>query len=400
MTTTANSTFTGPLGASRDSALPASTTARGVVAWSRELGPAASPGWPSTVMLWGERPVVVSFAEVAVFDTAGSKSWSHAKQGGTPVAVEGQRLFLKGRHRFIDALDRDGRVVLEQASFPGAMSPDVQVQLFWPRAHDFLAVLFEPSPQEVAEGDSPDTPRRPARNTLVKNRYETSYGDWMPTVEGNSALRPLLLPAQERMTIFVGQAIRYDMADEKEIARFAVPLDQLVDWSVDADEVYCVTGYLAGRPALLMLSADGRELWRWVGEPGSDNWAPLQPPIRLAGGRVVALTGSRVLAFDKSGRLAWQYDARGESLQHGAKASAGSFEVKEGVLLGTGALRHGSGLADGSVLVTSGKVLVHLGADGRKLFSVSLDEEILSSPAVDDHGHIYVTTASHLARID
>jgi hypothetical protein len=400
MTTTESSPSIGPVGAGRESALAASTTARGVVTWSRELGRAGDAGWPSSLLLWGERPVVVSFAEVTVFDRAGSKLWSHAKQGGTPVAVEGARLLLKGRHRFIDALDTQGRVVLEQAPFPGAMDPEVQVRLFWPRTHDFFAVLHKPALQELGEGDSPDTPERPARNTVLKNRYEIPYGDWLALVNGESDLQPLLLPQRERLTIFAGQAIRYDMAQEKEIARFAVPLDEWVDWSVDADEVYCITGYLAGRPLLLALAADGRELWRWAGETGRDHWAMLQSPIRLAGGRVAVLTGDRVLAIDKGGRLAWQFDARGESLQHGAKLAEGSFQVKDGVLLGTGALRHGSGLSDGSLLVTNGKVLIHLNAEGRKLFSVALDEDILSAPAVDDQGHVYVATASRLVRID
>lgn len=396
--TTETSQSIGSPGTDRASSLATRTAAKGHLAWARDTGAAASADWPPTLLAWGPRIVVATYGGVTVFDRDGHRLWTHAKQGGTPVAVNGERLLLKGTHRFIEALDPSGRVVVEQAPFPGAMGRETQVRLFWARSDDFVAVLFRPAPEEVAEGDSPDRPETPARTTLLKNHYPSSLGDWIEIVQGDAALAPLLQPERHRVTLAVGEALRYDFAEEKLVGRFPLPLDEPVDWSVDADENYCVVGYADGHKTVVLLAADGSPRWRWS-DPEADLWVQPQPPIRLPGGRIAVLTASRVIAIDQ-GRLAWQFDARGESLRHGARLASGSFEVKDGVLLGKGALHRGIALADGSLLVTNGPTLIHLGPDGHKRFSLTLDAEILGAPLVDVDGHVYVATAAQLVRID
>lgn len=122
------------------------------------------------------------------------------------------------------------------------------------------------------------------------------------------------------------------------------------------------------------MSLAGEEQWRWVDREKDDRWVTAQPPIRSVSQRVYALTGGRVLAIEQ-GKLLWQY------------------QVKDEIL------RHGSSLADGSLLVTVGKTLIHLDSAGNELFSASLDDEILTPPVVDAEGNIYVATASHLVKI-
>jgi hypothetical protein len=39
-------------------------------------------------------------------------------------------------------------------------------------------------------------------------------------------------------------------------------------------------------------------------------------------------------------------------------------------------------------------------ATGRQVFSVTVDEDILSQPVVNGDGHVYVATAKQLIRID
>ena len=182
-----------------------------------------------------------------------------------------------------------------------------------------------------------------------------------------------------------------------------MPLETLTEWSVDPGEVYTFVGYdttSAGRvKVLLAMSADGHELWRWTDAEDAEEWAIRQPPIRGAGGRVYVLTRGRLLAIE-AGKLRWHYDALSEGLKHGTHVDAGAFEIKDGRLMATGSLRHGAVLSDGSLLVTGNRTLHHIGADGRKLFAVSVDADILSPPVVDPDGHIYVATATHLVRID
>ena len=149
---------------------------------------------------------------------------------------------------------------------------------------------------------------------------------------------------------------------------------------------------------LVVFTAAGKALWHWKDDKDTDAWAASQPPIRLTGDRVCVLTEGRVLAVE-AGKVVWSYDLRSEMLRHGSQIDDGSFEIKDGKLLAKAILRHGTALADGSLLLTAGKSLFHLGADGKKLFSVAVDGDILSTPVVDADGNIYVTTATHLIKI-
>ena len=389
--------------ARRDSALAVLTTATGKVVWSKETGKTTSADWPPTVLVWGDRLLVASAPDMVLFDSRGERLWTRQKQIATPVASAQGKLYFKAKSRFLEALDGADQPVLKDAPFPGATSADVKVDLFWPREDDFVAVLADPGDSEVSDGSSPDTPLAPPKAIILRNRYPTTYGDWQLALKGLQTMTPLFVPERQIVALMFDDLVRIDLLKRQQVSAFKVPLATRTEWSVDADEVYCFTGYEESSPGktkvLMALSADGRELWRWTDSTNNDTWAVRQPPIRAMGGRVYALTQGRVLAVEQ-GKLVWQYDTRSDSLQHGAKVDSGSFEIKDGRLLATGSLRHGSVLGDGSLLVTGGKTLHHLSAAGRKLFSVSVDSDILSPPVVDADGHIYVATATHLIRID
>src|SRR5262249_44835973 len=157
----------------------------------------------------------------------------------------------------------ENELVLKQSPFPWAMDKKVVVNILWPRERDFIAAVFSPAQQELPDGDPPDTKLQPAQSTALRNNYGTTYGDWGTTVEGPSRLPPLLLPELNRLVLATDEVIRIDVGEEKELSRFKLPLQELVNWSVDSQETYCVTGYAAGRKVLVALSAEGQELWRW-----------------------------------------------------------------------------------------------------------------------------------------
>jgi outer membrane protein assembly factor BamB len=387
----------------RDSALSGTTAAVGKLTWSQNLSKVSSLDWPPTVLIWGDRPVVATAADLEVFDPKGERLGSYHKRAGTPAAVGQGRLYHQTPGFFLDALDATGGKALAESPFPGGSGRDVAVDLFWPRDEDFIAVVSQPGDSELAEGESPDKPAKPPLVTVRKNKYELTYGLWHIKYKGVSRLAPLLVPERGTLALMMDDLIRVDIGEDQELSRFKVPLQTLVEWSADTDEVYCFTGYqgpdAGGKKTLLAMSAAGHELWRWTDEEEHDPWAVLQPPIRGPGGRVIVLTQGRVLAFE-AGKLRWQYDVLSASLKHGAHVDSGSFELKDGRLIAKGGLRHGAVLADGSVLATINKTLYHLSADGQKLFAVSVDEEILGPPVVDAAGHLYVATATHLSRID
>jgi hypothetical protein len=381
----------------RDSAVPTSTSATGKVSWSCEIGKAANPTWPPTVLLWGEFELVTTYSDMVLVDRHGKRLWARPKQANSPVVIAGNTLYFKGPNHFLQAIDVTDRPVLKDAPFPSAMSEEVLVHLFWPREKDFVAVLYAPPEDSVADGDSPDTPMGGDETTVLRNRYKTTYGDWRNSQHGSPKLAPLLIPERNLLTVFLGSAMRFNVDQDEKLSEFTMPLKTPIEWSVDTSETYTVIGYDSGRKVLLALSGSGQELWRWTDSQEQDGWAQSQPPIH-ARGRTCVLTEGRVMAFEK-GKLVWQFDARSEGLRHGAHESEGGFQIKDGRLLATGTLRHGTALSDGSLLVTSSKTLFHLNSEGRKVFSVSVDSDILNPPVVDSKGNIYLATATRLYQI-
>lgn len=377
------------------------TTATGRVGWSVATGKEATPFLPAEVLIWQGLPLVCTYQDLSLFDATGKPLWQRRKQGGTPAGVATNGLlYFKNPSLFIDAVDIQNKQILKSAPFPGAMGPEVRVPGFWPGASEFVAVAFDEPPTESRLGPpGPPSANEGPRLTIIRNRYPTAYGDMLKRFPGSTGLAPILVPSKPVVALALnGDVVRVDVAKKAELPRFKFPVADPVDWSVDADEVYVITGYDHQHKVVAAISGTGETLWRWEDTIESDTWAKLQPPIRFGTDRVYALTEGRVLAIE-SGRLVWAYDLRSEALRHGARVDDGSFEVKDGRLLAKGALRHGSALADGSVLVTSGKSLFHISAKGSKLFSVDLPEEILSAPVVGGNGVIYVATATHLVQI-
>ncbi|HNF59256.1 MAG TPA: PQQ-binding-like beta-propeller repeat protein, partial [Elusimicrobiota bacterium] len=94
------------------------------------------------------------------------------------------------------------------------------------------------------------------------------------------------------------------------------------------------------------------------------------------GGLVYVLTDQRVVAI-KKGATVWAFNFGG-TVQAGFACA----------------------LSDGSVLATHDDTLQHLDGNGKALFTLKLDKPIVSPPAVDQGGSIYVATDAELLRID
>lgn len=379
------------------------TSAQGQIGWSVELGKVATPFWPGQLLVWQGRPLVYTYDTITLADGEGRLLWTLDKLGGGEVGLAPNNLVhYRNPSRSLDAVDMQKNRVLKSAPFPGRLTAEMTVLGFWPDDTDYVAVLYDPPPMENRSGPPSRTGAAKQLDdslTIVRNNYTTPYGDLLHRVAGKSRLPPLLVPGT-KIVAYVQDAylMRLDTQSGTELPRIKLPLYEVQEWSVDASQRYAITAYEQGRKALIVVSGQGEILWRWEDRQDTDAWAKLQPPVRAKTGRVVVLTEGRVLSFDQ-GRLLWSFDLRSEGLQHGARIEDGGFEVKDGRLLAKGAARHATGLADGSLLVSSGKTLFHLTPEGKKHFSITLDQDILSSPVIDHQGSIYVTTATHLVKI-
>jgi len=384
--------FAGPR---RDSAIVGETRAEGVVEWSRDIGlPAGSA--PRDVLSWQGGIAVVGGGRVVQYSTNGERLWDRPASQGAPVVAANGLLYLVSRNTELEAVDATNIARLKEAPIPGQASRKFQLELLWPRQDDFVTTSYMADPTY----DSEDLSRPQPKPLTVGRRtvYGEAIGAWGVSHDGHQRLPPLLLPGPGLWVIALDQVVVVNLSTEEERPHFKLSLSELTEWSADSSGTLYVTGYAGGNKALLAVTTAGREMWRWIDKDEPDRWAASQPPMLGLQGRAFLLTEGRVLAID-AGKLTWSYDARSESLRHGALAAEGSFEVKDGRLLSTAKLRYGTSLSDGSILVVGSKTLRRIDASGRKVFALTLATDIVTPPVVDADGNVYVATASQLIKI-
>jgi hypothetical protein len=347
----------------RHCAIQAATSAKGEVAFSRPTGPLTGEA-PYSLLVWDGHIVVVRKAGLALFDQDGRLLWQRTRQTGSPPAVGNGLLYYENAKCNLDAVDLKNVPALDNVPLPSAMNAEFLIQLFWPRAGDFVAVAYWP-------GREPDQAPQLGWDVIAYGKRICERGGSFREPE---QLPPLFVPQSGAVILCTQEVICVDTEEENETVRFKLPLAKATDWSADAAGTLCLLGYQGQDKAMVAVTPAGQEKWRWLDRQKADLWAVGQPPIRAGEKRVYALTGNRVLAIE-AGKLLWQYDIKDE------------------------VVRSATALADGSLLVAAGKKLIHLDPAGKMLFSVAVEKDIQAPPVVDAEGGIYFVAGVYLVKI-
>lgn len=368
----------------RNSYVDTKTSAIGKIAWIKPTGFTASKYWPATVLLWSKHQLVSTYEDIVLFDSNGKQIWTKKKRGGAPITVGGDYLYFNRPHKFLDAIDISGKFLIESAPFPGGLGDD-KLEFFFPRKNDFFAVFFDNDQHDHQQGDENPPPIQPKLN-LVKNRYPITYGDWHETLPASDHLRPLYLPKKNILSLLIeDKHIRIDLETEKRLSEVTLGVGDLVDWSMDQNEVFYVLASDKSHPVLVAYKLTGAEqgkfqkmdLWRWRGDVKTEDAWLAHPPAVGPSGKVYVLTTSRLLALE-NGKLNWQHEVKT------AKDEMSFITV----------------LSDDSLLLASGKGLSYFSSNGKLRWRVEAPGEILSSPVADENGNIFVATATELIRIN
>jgi PQQ-like domain len=126
-----------------------------------------------------------------------------------------------------------------------------------------------------------------------------------------------------------------------------------------------------GKGTLAAVTQDGAEIWRFE-DPLLRGVSPgAQPPILGADGSVYAIAGGAILAV-REGRLAWKQAPPKGGFAYGAALEGGSF------------------------LATAGSVVYLFDAKGEQVSAIDLDEALVTPPAVDRAGIVYVASSKTL----
>lgn len=369
--------------------------ASGELEWSRVLGLREGTA-PRSLLAWAGHVVVDAPGSVTVVSDAGTVAWTRPKRSASPAVLANGLLYLVSPMRRLQALDVANQPVIEGAPASSLASDEFSVDLLWPQFEDFLlgAYVAEPAHDEE-QLDGPD----PQPLLLVaRTVYGRVMPEWWDQFVGEIKLNPLYNPTRRELLIAQNRIQVVDVDEGKRRAAFAVGVEDPVGWSVDEAGTICILGYLEGRKSVVALSPTGSQLWSWTDMVDDDRWAPGQPPLRAASGRVHVLTKGRVLTLE-AGRLLWAFDARSDSLRHGASIGDGSFELRDGRLISTENLRYATVLSDGQVLVSGRRTLRLLDADGRVKFLVALPEDLSTPPIVDEAGKVYVSGTRSLFKL-
>jgi hypothetical protein len=377
----------------RDSYQAALSHAKGQIEWTQALPRGALA---RTLLVWDAHIAVEAADAALLFSAQGQHLWTRPKRGTTPLAIAGAKLFLVNQVLNLEAVDVQNKLVLADNNLSALASAAFDLQLLWPQEADFVASAYMADPRYDEEAR--DRPKPSPKLLADRSVYGKIMPAWHLQIKGEMSLPPLYNPERGEWMAAHEQVRIVNVNNGRQLASFKQPVEEPLAWSVDKGGNICIIGNSQDRKLATALGGQGEALWTWADPEEGDPWVKGQAPMRGNAGRVYLLTQGRLLAID-GGKLAWTYDARSESLQHGALVQDGSFEVRDGRLISTEKLRHGTVLADNSVLITGRKTLRHIDAMGHRIFSLNLPEEIITPPVVDAAGAIYVAGTTALYKV-
>ncbi len=360
----------------RNSFINSKTSAKGKIAWSIDLGVTATKYWSTRIAFWEGSPLVLTTDDLILLDQTGKKLWSVPKRLRTPIGFHKEKLYYQGKNHFLQALNKDGTHSAKNLSFPGGLGSNDKVDLIFPREKDFVAVVFDNDQHDHQQGEEP-LPIKP-KLTIIKNRYEITYGDFTVDEFTSSRLTALYDSSRDILSLYTdSHFLRFDVEKEK-LNRFPIP-KSAVEWSMDDRENYYAIGSENNVNEFFSFDSKGKILWNWKQElkPGTntETWRPHLPAIGNSG-RVYALTNENILAFD-GGIKTWNF----------------SLKTNDDDLCFV------TVLADNSILATSGKNLFFIDKVGKKIWDLTLDQPIFSAPVADEDGNIYVATEKQIVSV-
>lgn len=377
----------------RTSFINTTTSAKGKITWSFETGVTATKHWTTNVALWGGDPLILTLDNLILLDLNGKKLWSSAKKLRTAMGIYQGRLYTQSKSGFLQIHNLDGTLQAKDLPFPGGLGEKSQTGILVPREKDFVSVVFDSDQHDHAE-DGEQVYSKP-HATIIQNRYEITYGDWSQEEActwGHST--PLFDSKRDILSLWTDtHFIRGKMTGSNTITKFNPQIPGAIDWSMDDSEQYYVIASESNLMQFASFDASGKIKWQWKQEIKTDKksevksgdtaalrseekWLP-HPPAIGANGRLYVLTNQKIRAFDQKD-LVWSYSLKSSSTEM-------SFVTV---------------LSDNSILVANEKDLVFLDETGKKIWNMTFDEEILSSPVVDENGNIFIATVTKVFRIN
>lgn len=354
--------------------IEAHSPATGQLDWSKDIAVQVEVQAETDMLLSSGNIVIINgIQEIFAFDKHGNPLWQRPKWYGTPISLKDDWIYYTsaGRKTRMEAIDLNNKVQLEDLWIPD-VGEEAFILFFEPMSNGLIAQV-----QYIGGGPG----RGETEFIVYKIQKDSMVYDWSSDKTGYSPLFPLVSIKHGRLvTTTLSESLVFDINSKDEepdpIAKFPLPLGEGTMWvSCGTDGLLYWTGLENGRTVLVVSDLKGEMKWRWDSErrPRLKQDEPVAPPI-ITLDRAYLLSRNNLYAV-KEGKLLW------------------SFEAKEDKFTA------GTALADNSVLVTAGKKLYRVGADGKGLFELSVEETIVTSPVIDEDGHIYVASSETLYAI-
>lgn len=352
-----------------------SSQATGQIAWSKTIAVEAEGPAEARLLQSAEKMVIVEgIRQIFAFNQDGELLWQRPKWYDTPIVLKDEWIYYTSasRNDRMEAIDLTNRIQLEDVVIP-EVGENAYIVLFEPIQNGIVAQV------QYAGGNRPG--KGPNYFAIYREQSDIMDYVWYKRYDGESPMIPLInMKKGFLLTMFENDALVFDINTKEEEpepkGKFPYPVGEGTMWASSGDDgsLYWA-GLEKGRTVLAVTDLKGEMKWRWESErrPQLKQDEPVAPPI-ITPDRAYLLSQKNLCAI-KDGKLLWSFEAKDDNFTHG------------------------TALADNSVLVTAGKKLYRVGADGNSLFEVSVEEALVTPPVIDEDGNIYVASSETLYAI-
>ncbi len=346
----------------RNSRVPVTSTAKGEIEW-RTSFENSRPENIIRLKVWEDHVVLEMVSEFLVFAPDGKLLFSRPKRFNSMIAGRNGSLYYETGECYLNQLDLNNELKMEDAPLPAVANKDFRMTLFWPMEEQFIIAAFWP-------GHEPE--EKPV--AIWRNAV---YGKVMAR-EGSEFRRmqkadPIFIPGLNRLVFGLDEIISVDVEDSEETSSFAWPVTQVADWCASPEGMLFISGMADGKKTVAAISLSGGKGWGCDDFPDNLPWTVNQPPAAFGDQGVYLFSGKDIYAVS-NGKRQWQVTAQTDVTQ-------------------------GTSLADDSLLVSAGNELIYLSAAGKAVFSLVLSDHIRTAPVVDSRGHVYIATEKELVKI-
>lgn len=346
----------------------------GKILWTRIIfDPVDESDKAGHILTADSKIFVISQKKIIAFDNEGTSLWNRARWPMTPVVLRNEKIYFTSEEKksSMQAVNFNNELLLDGFWMPEVIKESYLV-LFEPFENGLIAqVQYMPDPNDAQSGFVVYK----VQNGSLGMDWEKSFYDQKSKVIPIINLPSGVLVTSNQTSVFV-----FDINNSKNqtepVYEYPLPLGEHTIWlSSGKDGHLYWLGKLEDRTIMIETEISGKKIVEWnSGNAVFEDYALPILPVIVAPEIQYILTKSKLFAI-KDGNVLWEINSEENDFSNA------------------------TALNDNSILVVKNNLLLHYTSEGNKKFELKFDEPIISAPALDESGQIYVITNNKIHAI-